>query len=96
MLQHESEILPFPNTEKSFSLPDDIIQDVKEGESVAVILSVYWSMSFFVVSCPLICVCVGKLGSEEETKEEFKMEREPPATHEEGIAALTTPPQSLV
>ncbi|TDH11045.1 hypothetical protein EPR50_G00081740 [Perca flavescens] len=53
---HESEILPFPNTEKSFSLPDDIIQEVKEG----------------------------KLGSEEETKEEFRMEREPPATHEEG------------
>uniref|UniRef100_A0A3B5A3J0 MRG domain binding protein n=2 Tax=Stegastes partitus TaxID=144197 RepID=A0A3B5A3J0_9TELE len=53
---HESEILPFPNSEKSFSLPDDIIQDVKEG----------------------------KLGSEEETKEEFRMEREPPATHEEG------------
>ncbi|XP_056130425.1 MRG/MORF4L-binding protein [Lampris incognitus] len=53
---HESEILPFPNAEKSFSLPDDIIQDVKEG----------------------------KLGSEEELKEEFRMEREPPATHEEG------------
>uniref|UniRef100_A0A3Q3M2I2 MRG/MORF4L binding protein n=1 Tax=Mastacembelus armatus TaxID=205130 RepID=A0A3Q3M2I2_9TELE len=53
---HESEILPFPNTEKSFSLPDDIIQEVKEG----------------------------KLASEEETKEEFRMEREPPATHEEG------------
>ncbi|KAM8863134.1 MRG/MORF4L-binding protein isoform 2-T2 [Spinachia spinachia] len=53
---HESEILPFPNTEKSFSLPDDIIQEVKEG----------------------------KLCSEEETKEEFRMEREPPATHEEG------------
>ncbi|KAL3059603.1 hypothetical protein OYC64_014246 [Pagothenia borchgrevinki] len=30
---HESEILPFPNTEKSFSLPDDIIQEVKEGEN---------------------------------------------------------------
>uniref|UniRef100_A0A3Q3R158 MRG-binding protein n=1 Tax=Monopterus albus TaxID=43700 RepID=A0A3Q3R158_MONAL len=28
---HESEILPFPNTEKSFSLPEDIIQEVKEG-----------------------------------------------------------------
>lgn len=53
---HESEILPFPNTEKSFSLPDDIIQEVKEG----------------------------KLCLEEETKEEFRMEREPPATHEEG------------
>ncbi|XP_020557268.2 MRG/MORF4L-binding protein [Oryzias latipes] len=53
---HESEILPFPNTEKAFSLPDDIIQEVKEG----------------------------KLGSEEDTKEEFRMEREPPATHEEG------------
>nr|XP_020470687.1 MRG/MORF4L-binding protein isoform X1 [Monopterus albus] len=54
---HESEILPFPNTEKSFSLPEDIIQEVKEG----------------------------KLVSEEETKEEFKMEREPPATQEEGF-----------
>ncbi|KAM6925398.1 MRG/MORF4L-binding protein [Xenentodon cancila] len=53
---HESEILPFPNTEKSFSLPDDIIQEVKEG----------------------------KLASEEETREEFRMEREPPAMHEEG------------
>nr|XP_057940604.1 MRG/MORF4L-binding protein [Doryrhamphus excisus] len=53
---HESEILPFPNSEKSFSLPDDIIQEVKEG----------------------------KLCSEEEAKEEFRMEREPPATHEEG------------
>ncbi|MEQ2245859.1 hypothetical protein ILYODFUR_032250 [Ilyodon furcidens] len=53
---HESEILPFPNTEKSFSLPEEIIQGVKGG----------------------------KLGSEEETKEEFRMEREPPATHEEG------------
>lgn len=53
---HESEILPFPNSEKSFSLPDDIIQEVKEG----------------------------KICSEEESKEEFRMEREPPATHEEG------------
>ncbi|CAL8279302.1 unnamed protein product [Boreogadus saida] len=52
---HESEILPFPNSEKSFSLPDDIIQDVKEGK-----------------------------GGGEEEKKEFKMEREPPATHEEG------------
>uniref|UniRef100_A0A3B3ICE4 MRG/MORF4L binding protein n=1 Tax=Oryzias latipes TaxID=8090 RepID=A0A3B3ICE4_ORYLA len=57
---HESEILPFPNTEKAFSLPDDIIQEVKEG----------------------------KLGSEEDTKEEFRMEREPPATHEEGLSAV--------
>ncbi|XP_037628670.1 MRG/MORF4L-binding protein isoform X1 [Sebastes umbrosus] len=60
---HESEILPFPNTEKSFSLPDDIIQEVKEGQNM---------------------ISAGKLGSEEETKEEFRMEREPPATHEEG------------
>ncbi|MGH0132034.1 UNVERIFIED_CONTAM: hypothetical protein FKN15_058865 [Acipenser sinensis] len=29
---HESEILPFPNSEKSFVLPDDIIQEVKEGK----------------------------------------------------------------
>lgn len=53
---HESEILPFPNTEKSFSLPEEIIQEVKGG----------------------------KLGSEEENKEEMRVEREPPATHEEG------------
>ncbi|XP_030624626.1 MRG/MORF4L-binding protein [Chanos chanos] len=53
---HESEILPFPNSEKPFVLPEDIIQDVKEG----------------------------KLGSEEDVKEEFKEERDPPATHEEG------------
>lgn len=33
LMQHESEILPFPNSEKSFSLPEDIIQEVKEGES---------------------------------------------------------------
>lgn len=33
---------------------------------------------------PRVCVFVGKLGSEEENKEEFRMEREPPATHEEG------------
>ncbi|KTG47468.1 hypothetical protein cypCar_00017026 [Cyprinus carpio] len=53
---HESEILPFPNSEKSFVLPEEIIQDVKEG----------------------------KVGSEDEVKEEFKEERDPPATHEEG------------
>uniref|UniRef100_A0A3B5MEH2 Uncharacterized protein n=1 Tax=Xiphophorus couchianus TaxID=32473 RepID=A0A3B5MEH2_9TELE len=57
---HESEILPFPNVEKSFSLPEEIIQEVKGG----------------------------KLGSEEEIKEEFRMEREPPATLEEGQALL--------
>ncbi|KAG5835669.1 hypothetical protein ANANG_G00246470 [Anguilla anguilla] len=28
----ESEILPFPNLEKSFVLPEEIIQDVKEGK----------------------------------------------------------------
>ncbi|XP_059383379.1 MRG/MORF4L-binding protein-like isoform X2 [Carassius carassius] len=54
---HESEILPFPNSEKSFVLPEEIIQDVKEG----------------------------KVGSEDEVKEEFKEERDPPATHEEGL-----------
>ncbi|KAG9332576.1 hypothetical protein JZ751_014674 [Albula glossodonta] len=53
---HESEIVPFPNSEKSFVLPEEIIQEVKEG----------------------------KLGSEEEVKEEIKEERDPPATHEEG------------
>ncbi|XP_043081457.1 MRG/MORF4L-binding protein isoform X1 [Puntigrus tetrazona] len=54
---HESEILPFPNSEKSFVLPEEIIQDVKEG----------------------------KVGSEEDVKEEFKEESDPPATHEEGL-----------
>uniref|UniRef100_A0A8D0DN43 MRG domain binding protein n=1 Tax=Salvator merianae TaxID=96440 RepID=A0A8D0DN43_SALMN len=29
---HESEILPFPNSEKNFTLPEDIIQEVKEGK----------------------------------------------------------------
>ncbi|XP_068119032.1 MRG/MORF4L-binding protein [Hyperolius riggenbachi] len=29
---HESEILPFPNSEKNFILPDEIIQEVKEGK----------------------------------------------------------------
>ncbi|KAG5282008.1 hypothetical protein AALO_G00051250 [Alosa alosa] len=53
---HESEILPFPNSEKTFVLPEEIIQEVKEG----------------------------KLGSEDDVKEEFKEERDPPATHEEG------------
>ncbi|KAK1801668.1 hypothetical protein P4O66_022303, partial [Electrophorus voltai] len=33
---HESEILPFPNSEKSFVLPEDIIQDVKEGSNSSV------------------------------------------------------------
>lgn len=36
--QHESEILPFPNSEKSFVLPEEIIQDVKEGEPLVVSL----------------------------------------------------------
>uniref|UniRef100_A0AAR2ISK4 MRG domain-containing protein n=1 Tax=Pygocentrus nattereri TaxID=42514 RepID=A0AAR2ISK4_PYGNA len=52
---HESEILPFPNSEKTFVLPEDIIQDVKEG----------------------------KVGSEDDLKEEFKEERDLSATHEE-------------
>uniref|UniRef100_A0A8C9SLL6 MRG/MORF4L binding protein n=1 Tax=Scleropages formosus TaxID=113540 RepID=A0A8C9SLL6_SCLFO len=30
--QDESEILPFPNSEKSFVLPEEIIQEVKEGK----------------------------------------------------------------
>ncbi|XP_041080746.1 MRG/MORF4L-binding protein-like isoform X3 [Polyodon spathula] len=36
---HESEILPFPNSEKSFILPDDIIQEVKEGSNCSVKLA---------------------------------------------------------
>uniref|UniRef100_A0A673J249 MRG/MORF4L-binding protein-like n=1 Tax=Sinocyclocheilus rhinocerous TaxID=307959 RepID=A0A673J249_9TELE len=47
---HESEILPFPNSEKSFVLPEEIIQEVKEG----------------------------KVGSEDDVKEEFKEESDPP------------------
>ncbi|XP_048874493.1 MRG/MORF4L-binding protein isoform X1 [Brienomyrus brachyistius] len=53
---HESEILPFPNSERSFVLPEEIIQEVKEG----------------------------KLGAEDEVKEETKEERELPSAHEEG------------
>ncbi|XP_051947959.1 MRG/MORF4L-binding protein-like isoform X1 [Xyrauchen texanus] len=53
---HESEILPFPNSEKNFALLEEIIQDVKEG----------------------------KVESEDDMKEEFKLESDPPATHEEG------------
>ncbi|XP_077316441.1 MRG/MORF4L-binding protein isoform X2 [Lithobates pipiens] len=30
--KHESEILPFPNSEKNFILPEEIIQEVKEGK----------------------------------------------------------------
>lgn len=30
--KHESEILPFPNIEKNFALPDEMIQEVREGE----------------------------------------------------------------
>lgn len=29
--QHESEILPFPNPERNFILPEEIIQEVREG-----------------------------------------------------------------
>ncbi|XP_075427553.1 MRG/MORF4L-binding protein [Ascaphus truei] len=29
---HESEILPFPNSEKNFILPEDLIHEVKEGK----------------------------------------------------------------
>ncbi|XP_031660066.1 MRG/MORF4L-binding protein isoform X2 [Oncorhynchus kisutch] len=32
---HESEILPFPNSEKSFNLPEEMIQKVKEGKLVS-------------------------------------------------------------
>ncbi|XP_078410926.1 MRG/MORF4L-binding protein isoform X1 [Cetorhinus maximus] len=32
---HESEILPFPNGERNFVLPEDIIHEVKEGKSGA-------------------------------------------------------------
>lgn len=33
LFKHESEILPFPNSEKNFILPEEIIQEVKEGEA---------------------------------------------------------------
>nr|2N1D_A Chain A, MRG/MORF4L-binding protein [Homo sapiens] len=29
---HESEILPFPNPERNFVLPEEIIQEVREGK----------------------------------------------------------------
>ncbi|KAM9296486.1 MRG/MORF4L-binding protein [Gastrophryne carolinensis] len=32
---HESEILPFPNSEKNFILPEEIFQEVKEGKVTA-------------------------------------------------------------
>ncbi|XP_053309193.1 MRG/MORF4L-binding protein [Spea bombifrons] len=32
---HESEILPFPNPERNFILPEDIIQEVKEGKVIS-------------------------------------------------------------
>ncbi|XP_018612062.1 MRG/MORF4L-binding protein isoform X2 [Scleropages formosus] len=54
---HESEILPFPNSEKAFVLPEEIIQEVKEG----------------------------KVGTEEEVKEDTKEERDPTSTQEEGL-----------
>ncbi|KAL7860097.1 hypothetical protein SRHO_G00152440 [Serrasalmus rhombeus] len=47
---------PFLTQKKTFVLPEDIIQDVKEG----------------------------KVGSEDDLKEEFKEERDLSATHEEG------------
>ncbi|XP_041060937.1 MRG/MORF4L-binding protein isoform X3 [Carcharodon carcharias] len=34
-VEHESEILPFPNGERNFVLPEDIIHEVKEGKSGA-------------------------------------------------------------
>lgn len=34
------------------------------------------------------CLCAGKVGSEDEVKEEFKEESDPPATHEEGSLLL--------
>ncbi|XP_043740547.1 MRG/MORF4L-binding protein isoform X3 [Cervus elaphus] len=32
--QHESEILPFPNPERNFVLPEEIIQEVREGKVI--------------------------------------------------------------
>ncbi|XP_043946315.1 MRG/MORF4L-binding protein isoform X1 [Protopterus annectens] len=54
---HESEILPFPNLEKNFNLPDEIFQSVREG----------------------------KVGTEDEVKEEIKEESETTTGSEEGI-----------
>ncbi|XP_046289181.1 MRG/MORF4L-binding protein isoform X1 [Marmota monax] len=34
VLKHESEILPFPNPERNFVLPEEIIQEVREGKVV--------------------------------------------------------------
>uniref|UniRef100_A0A8D0HHU6 MRG domain binding protein n=1 Tax=Sphenodon punctatus TaxID=8508 RepID=A0A8D0HHU6_SPHPU len=69
---HESEILPFPNSEKNFILPEEIIQEVKEVNENKL--------------CPLTssCYCklhrslhLGKVMVEEEVKEEIKEEMEP-------------------
>lgn len=38
-------------------------------------------------------LCAGKLVSEEDTKEEIKMERDPPATQEEGMLRPSVPPR---
>ncbi|MFT7800813.1 MRG/MORF4L-binding protein-like isoform X1 [Arapaima gigas] len=59
---HESEILPFPNSEKTFVLPEEIIQEVKEG----------------------------KVGTEEEAKEDAKEERDTSAVQEEGSSSAKT------
>lgn len=51
----------------------------------------YFFFSECTVSCIVNALSLGKLGSEEDTKEEFRMEREPPATHEEGTTCLSMP-----
>lgn len=50
---------------------------------------------FATINTVHVCVCLGKLGSEDDTKDEFRIEREPPATHEEGTACLRSNPVFL-
>lgn len=42
------------------------------------------AVRMFAVNRPALVIWTGKLGSEDDVKEEFKEERDPPATHEEG------------
>lgn len=42
------------------------------------------AVRMFAVNRPALAIWTGKLGSEDDVKEEFKEERDPPATHEEG------------
>ncbi|MBN3311391.1 MRGBP protein, partial [Atractosteus spatula] len=81
---HESEILPFPNSEKSFVLPEEIIQEVKEEKSFVLPEEIIQEVKEEYVLSLVLCWHAGKLVVEEEVKDEIKEERDPPATMEEG------------